>query len=350
MRLANDTQSSGPILTSEASPCFLVPLLLKFDSHSIRTKALLDSGASACFMDKDFAKKHSLPLVAKKTPVHVEVIDGRPLISGDVTEETKPLDAFVENHQSTIIFNVIQSPSNPVVLGLSWLDRYNPSIDWNTRKLKFQSNILDSSSNSTSYIPEKPKKLDSQPIRVSNTQMPMVIGARAFMKAAKGGNTFAIYATPISEPIQASNQLPARYKEYEDVFEKKNADILPQHRPYDCGIDLQEGAQPPFGPIYNLSQNELATLREYIDENLAKNFIQHSKSPAGAPVLFVKKKDGSLRMCVDYRGLNKITIKNRYPLPLISGLLDQLGRAKVYTKIDLRGAYNLVRIKKGDEW
>jgi len=86
----------------------------------------------------------------------------------------------------------------------------------------------------------------------------------------------------------------------------------------------------------------LAEFKEYIEENLAKNFIQHSKSPTGAPILFVKKKDGSLQMCVDYRGLNKITIKNRYPLPLISGLLDQLNQAKIYTKIDLRGAYNLV--------
>jgi hypothetical protein len=113
---------------------------------------------------------------------------------------------------------------------------------------------------------------------------------------------------------------------------------------------LQSGAQPPFGPIYNLSQNELSELKDYIEENLAKNFIQHSKSPAGAPIFFVKKKDGSLWMCVDYRGLNKITVKNRYPLPLISGLLDQLGHAKIYTKIDLRGAYNLVCIKEGDEW
>ena len=159
-----------------------------------------------------------------------------------------------------------------------------------------------------------------------------------------------IFATPIAESSEKSSVLSEKYKEYRDVFEKKNADTLPQHRPYDCGIDLQEGTQPPFGPIYSLSQNELAALREYLDENLAKNFIQHSKSPTGAPILFVKKKDGSLRMCRDYRGLNKITIKNRYPLPLISGLFDQLSQAKIYTKIDLRGAYNLVRIKAGDEW
>jgi hypothetical protein len=95
---------------------------------------------------------------------------------------------------------------------------------------------------------------------------------------------------------------------------------------------------------------ELATLREYIDENLFKNFIWHSKSLAGVPILFVKKKDESLHMCVDYRGLNKVTKKNRYPLPLISGLLEQLRSAKIFIKIDLRGAYNLVQVKEGDEW
>jgi hypothetical protein len=108
------------------------------------------------------------------------------------------------------------------------------------------------------------------------------------------------------------------------VFEKKDVDMLPQHHSYDCAIDLQEGTQPPFGPIYNLSQNELVALRDYLDEKFAKNFIRHSKSPASAPILFVKKKDGSLRICVDYCSLNKIIIKNQYPLPLNSGLLNQL--------------------------
>ena len=116
--------------------------------------------------------------------------------------------------------------------------------------------------------------------------------------------------------------LPEQYKSYQNVFKKKNADILPQHWPYDCPIDIEEGAQVSFGPIYSLSRDELATLKEYIDENLTKGFIQHSKSPANASILFVKKKDGSLRMCVDYRGLNKVIIRNRYPLPLIFGLLN----------------------------
>ncbi len=84
----------------------------------------------------------------------------------------------------------------------------------------------------------------------------------------------------------------------------------------------------PFGPIYNLLQDELLTFRKYIDKNFKKGFIRHFKSPTGAPILFVKKKDGSICMCVDYRGLNWLTIKNRYPLPLISGLSNQLNHAK----------------------
>jgi hypothetical protein len=91
-------------------------------------------------------------------------------------------------------------------------------------------------------------------------------------------------------------------------------------------------------------------LREYLDAALKKGWIRASKSPSAVPILFVLKKDGSDRLCVDYRGLNKVTIKNRYPLPLISELLDRLGHAKVFSKLDLYDAYYRLRIKEGDEW
>ena len=94
----------------------------------------------------------------------------------------------------------------------------------------------------------------------------------------------------------------------------------------------------------------MKVLRQYLDENLKKGFIRESKSPAGYPILFAPKKDGTLRLCVDYRRLNDITIKNRYPLPNIAELQDRLCNAKVFTKLDLKGAYNLIRMKEGDEW
>ena len=115
-------------------------------------------------------------------------------------------------------------------------------------------------------------------------------------------------------------------------------------------IKLEEGKQPLFGSIYSLGPVELETLKTYIKTNLANGFIWPSKSPTGAPILFDSKPNGSLRLCVDYWGLNNLTIKNRYPLPLIGQSLDQLGRAKEFTQLDLINAYHRMRICEGNEW
>jgi hypothetical protein len=145
-------------------------------------------------------------------------------------------------------------------------------------------------------------------------------------------------------------QIPPEYHEYADLFSEQEALKLPPHRPYDHTIPLEKDATPPFGTIYPMSRTELETLRKYVEENLSKGFLRHSQSPCGAPVLFVKKADGSLRLCVDYRGLNKITTKNRYPLPLIGELLDRICRAKYFTKFDIRDGYNRLRMAAGEEW
>ena len=139
-------------------------------------------------------------------------------------------------------------------------------------------------------------------------------------------------------------------REYELVFSKANSKILPAHKSSEHSINLIEGGEPLYRPIYPLSQNELKALREYLEENLEDERIRPSKSPAGAPILFVPKKVGSLRLCVDYRGLNKVTVKNRYPLPLISEILDRLAGSKFFSKIDVQDAYHRIRIKEGDEW
>jgi hypothetical protein len=158
------------------------------------------------------------------------------------------------------------------------------------------------------------KNLVKNPAQKTNPVRIFVDGAVSFYQAAKNLQIFAIHVNPANnknpqfEPTPV--KFPEKYKDFVDVFEKINADQLPAHSPYDCPIDLKEGHSPPFGPIYGLSEPELQALHDYLIENLAKGFIQHSKSPADAPILFVKKKDGSLQLCVDYRGLNKITKKN----------------------------------------
>ena len=144
--------------------------------------------------------------------------------------------------------------------------------------------------------------------------------------------------------------ITARYSEFVEVFSKTKAETLAPHRPIDHAIDIERGYQLPYGQIYNLSEVELRTLKAYIETNLANGFIQRSASPAAAPILFAKKKDGGLILCVDYRALNKATVKNRYPLPLISEMLDRLRGARIFTKLDLRNAYHLIRIKEGDEY
>jgi hypothetical protein len=101
--------------------------------------------------------------------------------------------------------------------------------------------------------------------------------------------------------------------------------------------------------MYLLSLRELVALKEFLEENLAKRFIQESKSLAGALILFTLKKDGSLRLCVNYRGLNAITVKNRYPLPLISKIINRVQGACYFSKIDLKDTYYRLRIKVGDK-
>ena len=138
---------------------------------------------------------------------------------------------------------------------------------------------------------------------------------------------------------------------FQDVFDEREAQTLPPHRAFDCCIDLLPGASLTKGRLIPLSGPELAALRVFLDENLRKGFIRPSRSPVGAPSFFVKKKDtAQLRLVVDYKNLNSNTISDAYPLPLIPEMLERLSEAKIFTRLDLRGAYNLIRVREGDEW
>jgi deoxyuridine 5'-triphosphate nucleotidohydrolase len=137
-------------------------------------------------------------------------------------------------------------------------------------------------------------------------------------------------------------------QEFHDVFPEELPPGLPPKRDIDHRIQLEAGSTPPWRPIYRMSPLELDAMRKELDKLLKNGSIEPSLSPFGAPVIFIKKKNGDLRMCIDYRALNKITIKNRFPIPLIDDLIDRLHGAKVFTKIDLRSGYNQVRIHHDD--
>jgi len=137
---------------------------------------------------------------------------------------------------------------------------------------------------------------------------------------------------------------------FESVFAKEDFDVLPEHRQWDHAIELIPGAEPKSLKVYPLSPVEQEELDSFLEENLHTGRIRPSKSPIAAPVFFIKKKDGSLRLVQDYRALNSMTVKNKYPFPLISELVSQLRGARYFTKLDVRWGFNNIRIKPRDEW
>ena len=287
------------------------------------------------------------------------------------------------------------------MLGFPWLRRHNPNINWSTGLLTFTSDLCLSTcippppSSTPQGGPSAPQKehrgeppgfpllqIKKKDKKVKNLHQPEHRGESsgpplqqtqgspsAPQKEHKGGppgsplqhqkkakrkqklqtplNLAATTSLPPPDP-DLSHQVPRVYHEYLDVFSEAQANTLPPHRKYDLEIPLTPGATLPWGPIYSMSGVELATMKEYVRKYLANGFIRPSKSPAAAPVMFVKRPDGKLRLVVDYRALNAVTVKNRFPLPLIPEMLDRLHTAKVFTKIDLRNAYHQVRVKEED--
>ena len=147
-------------------------------------------------------------------------------------------------------------------------------------------------------------------------------------------NVYLSHRSQISDLIvrEAPTKVSAKYSDFADVFSSDLVSELPKHIWInDHAIELVDDQQPPYQPIYSLGPIELETLKAYIEINLANGFIKPFKSPAGAPILFNRKLDGSLQLCINYPSLNNLTIKNWYPLPLMGKLLDGLGRAKQFT-------------------
>jgi len=144
--------------------------------------------------------------------------------------------------------------------------------------------------------------------------------------------------------------VPRKFLKWRKVFGKVESERMPKRKIWDHAIDLKETFKPQKGRIYPLSKNEREEVQNFVEDQLRKGYIRPLKSPQTSPVFFIGKKDGSKRMVMDYRNLNDQTIKNNYPLPLITELIDNMGSKKVFTKMDLRWGFNNVRIKERDEW
>ena len=143
--------------------------------------------------------------------------------------------------------------------------------------------------------------------------------------------------------------LPKPYWQFAELFEEKKAKMLAPRITCDHAMNLKEGAEPPWGPICTMSAHQLNEVDKYLKKMMAVGKIADSESPYGAPILFVPRPEGSLRVCADYRNLNKLTILNKYPQPLMDELGDRGAGAKVFMKLDLKGGCHLIRMRKGDE-
>ena len=226
-------------------------------------------------------------------------------------------------------------------------------------KMNRQLSATDEHDDGVSHSIEDNTDMDTESELTSAPEMDIYsIGAAPFLRSARRHDheIFAVTmadidkALAIKEHTDPATKVPTEYHDLLHVFSRREADKLAPRRPYDHKIILKDGKEHGFGPLYGMSQNELKVLRKYLDDHLAKGFIRASSSPVASPVIFVKKPGGGLRFCVDYRALNALTVKNRYPIPLIQETLTRLSKAKYYTKLDIIAAFNKLRIAKGDEW
>jgi hypothetical protein len=245
----------------------------------------------------------------------------------------------------------------PIVLGHPWLKKHNPQANWADGSWEFKDPYCVQNCNLTRQ-PTRQKGLREVPKRYipdlnyRDIASVSISSIQAYVK--RGYQIGMVTLEDIDESLRQEGdelklQLPNCIQDYADVFSPKKADKLPPHRSYDHEIRLTSNQKLPFGKIYSMSREELQTLRDWLDENLRKGFIRPSSSAVTSPVLFVKKPGGGLRLCMDYRALNEVSVKDRYPLPLIKETLNNLQGMKYFSKIDIISAFNNVRIKEGHE-
>ncbi len=224
-------------------------------------------------------------------------------------------------HEEEIKFLVLEGPTVDIILGRPWLILHSPEIRWESSEIIRWSEFCHQ--HCLKEIPRPPHKLPAAQVASTRVESPEA----------------SVIPT-----------IPFDYRAFQDVFSKQAATQLPPHRAWDCAIDLLPGYKLPKGRVYSLSIPERKAMEEYIKEALNQGYIRPSSSPAASSFFFVGKKDGGLRPCIDYRALNSQTVKLPYPLPLVPAALEELRGARIFSKLDLRSAYNLIRIREGDEW
>ncbi|SJK98252.1 uncharacterized protein ARMOST_01513 [Armillaria ostoyae] len=297
-----------------------VQLTTVTDRQTLVTRGLVDSGCTSSAINHAFVQKHRLDTVKTAIPIIVYNADGSQNKGG----------------------------AKDLYLGHDWLKRHNPVINWETGTIIF--GHCPCVKNPFPLPDADPDDRWDEELEDEDTILAVNMEEELVIRAVHHANDLAA-AAHAEKPIKTFKEMvPSDYRSFRDLFSKENFDELPERKPWDHAIKLVPNAKSTLDcKVYPLNRNEQEQLDKFLDENLESGRITESKSPFASPFFFVKKKDGSLRPIQDYRKLNEMTIKNRYPLPLISELIDKLQGAKYFTKLDVRWGYNNVRIKEGDK-
>ena len=341
------------------------PLVLQGQCNGRPASFLVDSGATHDFVAQRFVDSENSAESVRCRSHTVWMADGRACPTTQELSGRLQLGAFSEER----LLLVCPLEGYDVVLGKPWLTDHNPLVDWKCHTVQMcvpAAKVEDAACEQGGPPMSVPILLKGkmQPIRVLllSTQKPVRVSAMLSNEVVAGAldrklmpkkylgkgvpeeNKNPLVGQP---PVLDLNRLSDVLDQYADVFAPLPAG-LPPARQVDHVIDLEPGAKPCYRPTYRMSPLELQEVRKQLDELLDKGWIRPSVSPYRAPILFVRKKEGTLRMCVDYRELNKQTVKNRYPLPRQDELLDQLHGAKCFSKIDLQSGYHQVRVADQD--
>jgi hypothetical protein len=299
-------------------------------------QVLVDCGATTDFISEDFVREKGLQTSGNPTDHFVIMGNGKRENCG----LTCTVNLKAHGYHTRRTFRVTKLPHHHVILGMPWLSAVNPHLDFQQKICTVKQGLQ------TIVLGTKP---DAHPASGD-----VLMTAKQLCRAMRKPDTqvLLVLLEPLNERLDLPKETPAAVEsllqDFTDVFPKDLPKGLPPDRGFPHRIELEPGHQPPHKNPYRLSPLELEELRKQLQELIDHDYIQPSKSPYGAPVLFVKKKDGSLRMCVDYRMLNKITVKNKHPLPRIDELLDQLSGARYFSKLDLRSGYWQVPVAAED--
>lgn len=297
---------------------------------------LVDSGNTHSFVNSSFAARTGVPTTSI-APIAVRVANGQKL---SCTAMVQQLQWNVQNHQFTTDMRVLDLGVYDAILGVDWLVKNSPmKCDWQQKTMEFD---------------RDGKTVHLTGVRSDEQAAITAMDAAALWEMHEaneiwGAALLEIQLTPTNADSEAS--VPPTIKslltEFSDIFEEPTE--LPPHRQYDHAITLEPGAGPVNCRPYRYSPLQKDEIERQVTEMLKTGVITHSMSPFAAPILLVKKKDGTWHFCVDYRRLNQVTIKNKFPLPIIDELLDELAGAAFFSKIDLHSGYHQIRMREGDE-